>query len=124
MVQFGRTVPVLRSFDEARARDFYIDFLGFEIAFEHRFGDNFPLYLGLRRGNCCVHLSEHHGDACPGAQLRIEVDDVATLIRELSGKDYKFAKPGTEEPEPTPWGTIEATITDPFGNRLTFVQQT
>ena len=29
--------PVLRSFDEAKARAFYFGFLGFEGVFEHRF---------------------------------------------------------------------------------------
>ena len=32
-----RTVPVLRSFDEAKAREFYVDFLGFTVEWEHRF---------------------------------------------------------------------------------------
>ena len=34
----GQTItPIFRSFDEAKAREFYIDFLGFEVTFEHRF---------------------------------------------------------------------------------------
>ena len=31
---FGHPTPILRSFDESRARDFYIDFPGFEHRFE------------------------------------------------------------------------------------------
>ena len=27
-----RTIPILRSFDEAKAREFYLDFLGFGVA--------------------------------------------------------------------------------------------
>ena len=38
-------IPILRIFDEAKACEFYIDFLGFMIDFEHRFGDDFPLYM-------------------------------------------------------------------------------
>jgi len=34
---FGPPTPILRSFDERRAKRFYVDFLGFEIVFEHRF---------------------------------------------------------------------------------------
>lgn len=33
----GVPVPVLRSFDETRAREFYIDYLHFSVEWEHRF---------------------------------------------------------------------------------------
>ena len=31
-----------------------------------------PLYLGVRRDGFVLHLSEHHGDAGPGASVRID----------------------------------------------------
>jgi len=120
MVKLGEITPVLRIFDEAKAREFYLDFLDFELVFEHRFGDNFPIYMGIERGDCHLHLSEHHGDVSPGAGVRIKCDDVSALCAGLQAKDYKYAKPGGGEM--TPWDSFEVTITDPFGNRLTFVQ--
>jgi uncharacterized glyoxalase superfamily protein PhnB len=120
MTTLGPIVPVLRMFDERKAKEFYVDFLGFAVEFEHRFGDNFPLYMGLALADCRVHLSEHHGDACPGAQVRIQTSDVEGLSARLAAKDYRYAKPG--QPETTPWGTKELVLTDPFGNRLRFVQ--
>ncbi len=75
-MKLGNTTPILRSFDEAKAREFYIGFLGFEIVFEHRFEPSLPLYMSVKRSGCVLHISEHHGDASPGAALRIEVDDV------------------------------------------------
>lgn len=112
------TTPVLRFYDEAAMRAFYVDWLGFEVTFEHRFGDAFPLYLGLSRGGCLLHLSQHHGDATPGAHVRVRAEDVRTLQAELAGRPYAFARPGP--PEMMPWGRLELTITDPSGNRLTF----
>jgi methyltransferase (TIGR00027 family) len=112
-------VPILRMLDEAKAREFYLDFLGFSIDFEHRFADSAPLYLQIRRSGCTIHLSEHYGDAVPGGALRITVDDVDALNRELLAKHYKYARPGVSD---TPWRTREMTITDPFGNRLVFSQ--
>ena len=47
---FGPTVPVLRVHDEARAREFYLDYLGFSVEWEHRFEPDMPLYLRVRRG--------------------------------------------------------------------------
>ncbi len=122
MTRLTSITPILRSFDEAKARDFYVDFLGFEIEFEHRFSDNAPLYLGLKHGDCQLHVSEHYNDSSPGVAVRIATEDVVALMRSLNAKDHKHCKPGTEERKPTPWGTIEATIADPFGNQLVFWQ--
>src|ERR1700760_690748 len=98
----GPIIPVLRSFDEARTRDFYLNFLGFEHVFEHRFEEWAPLYMGVRHGDCLIHLSEHYGDATPGATVRIAVDDVSAYMAELRAKGFGNARPG--EPEKTPWG--------------------
>jgi len=121
MSRFKGTTPVLRSFDEAKAREFYVDFLGFSVEGEHRFHPGAPLYLFLVRDGVELHLSEHFGDATPGAQVRIEVEGVTAYVRGLRAKAYKHAVPG--DPEATPWETLEVTITDPAGNRLTFWEQ-
>lgn len=117
----GASVPILRSFDEARARAFYLDFLGFELVFEHRFKAGMPLYLGVRHGDCVLHLSEHYGDGAPGAAIRISVDDVAAFAAfaaALRAKGFENARPG--EPQPTRWGTREFALHDPAHNHLTF----
>lgn len=48
-VTFDKAIPILRIFDETKAREFYIDFLGFSVEFEHRFEADLPLYLGINR---------------------------------------------------------------------------
>lgn len=117
----GCPTPVLRSFDEALAKAFYRDFLGFEVVFEHRFEPDLPLYMGVRSGDCALHLSEHYGDATPGAAVRIPIDDVVGYASALRAKRFGNARPG--KPKPAPWGTIEFTVTDPAGNRLTFYSE-
>ena len=115
---FGNTTPVFRVFDEAKAKEFYVGFLGFTVEWEHRFEDGLPLYLEVSRGGVKIHLTEHHGDCCPGAAVRIETDGLSELYEELSKKNYGFALPDIDK---TPWGTREMSVKDPFGNRLTFV---
>lgn len=115
-MQLSPPIPLLRIFDEAKARAFYVDFLGFTVDWEHRFEPALPLYLQVRRGACVLHLTEHHGDACPGAALRIAVDALDDLLAELQGRPYGYARPGIQA---QPWGRDMA-ITDPFGNRLIF----
>ncbi len=117
MPHFSHTTPILRSFDAAKMREFYVDFLGFTVLFEHRFEPGLPLYCGLKRDACELHLSEHHGDATPGAAMRIAVDDVDALAAELIARQASHNRPQVNE---QPWGTRDFTVTDPFGNRLTF----
>jgi hypothetical protein len=114
----GHPTPILRSFDETRTKDFYLNFLGFELEFEHRFEEWAPLYMGIRLGECVLHLSEHYGDATPGGAVRIPVDDVSAYMADLRAKKHGNARPG--KPQLTPWGNYEITIQDPSSNRLTF----
>ena len=116
-MKFISTVPVLRIFDETKAREFYMDFLGFQVDWEHRFEVNLPLYMQISRNGCILHLSEHHGDCCPGAAIRVATDKLDAFRDELISKQYRYARPGIEE---MPWGTRDMSITDPFGNRITF----
>ena len=116
-MMLGAVTPILRIFDEAKARQFYVDYLGFRVDWEHRFAPDLPLYLQIARDGCVLHLSEHHGDCCPGAALRIAVDDIDALHAELTARHYGYARPEIED---TPWGSRELSSKDPFGNRLTF----
>ena len=113
----GKTTPIIRIFDEAKAREFYVDFLGFGVDWEHRFAPDLPLYMQVSRGGCVVHLSEHHGDASPGSAMRIETNGLDEFHAELHAKAYRYARPGIED---MPWGSRDMSVTDPFGNRLTF----
>lgn len=116
-MKFGKTTPILRIFDEIKAKEFYIDFLGFTVDWEHRFEDGLPLYMQISKDGCVLHLSEHHGDCTPGSALRIETDEIESFQQQLLAMDYKYSRPGLEE---TPWGSKDMSIADPFGNRLTF----
>jgi hypothetical protein len=59
-IAFDQTVPILRIFSVEKAKEFYLDFLGFTLDWEHRFADGLPLYLQVSRGAHCLHLNEHH----------------------------------------------------------------
>ena len=116
-MNFGKTTPILRIFDEAKAREFYVDFLGFKVDWEHRFQAGLPLYMQISKDSCIIHLSEHHGDCNPGAAMRIETEQLEAFQKQLAAKKYKYARPEIEE---MPWGSRDMSVRDPFGNRLTF----
>ena len=117
-IAFTQTAPVLRIFDEDKAREFYTGFLGFTLDWEHRFGDNFPLYAQVSRAGLVLHLSGHHGDATPGSSVFVRMTGVRAFQAELAAQDYTNMKPGlTEEP----WGLVTS-VTDPFTNRIHFCE--
>ncbi|MBN9041578.1 MAG: bleomycin resistance family protein [Rhizobiales bacterium 62-47] len=117
---FTHTIPILRMFDTSKAREFYLDFLGFKVDFEHRFEPDLPLYMGISLGAVVLHLSEHHGDCAPGARVIIETAGLAVYQAGLLAKRYGYARPGLER---QPWGATTMTVTDPFHNWLVFTER-
>ncbi|MDF9756611.1 catechol 2,3-dioxygenase-like lactoylglutathione lyase family enzyme [Pseudomonas sp. TE6288] len=118
-MQFAPAIPILRIFSVDKAREFYLDFLGFQLDWEHRFAPDLPLYMQIHRDGLILHLSEHHGDATPGSAVFARVEDLKALERELLAKCYGYARPQAEAVD---WG-LEMQVADPFGNRLRFCQQ-
>ena len=112
-----QTVPILRIFDVAKAKEFYLHYLGFRTDWEHRFEPGLPLYLQVSKGGCVLHLSEHHGDASPGATVFLRVSGLDAFHEELAAKNYAYQRPGVEI---APWNAKLMQLTDPFGNRLRF----
>ena len=118
--QFTRTIPTLRIFDTAKAKEFYVNFLGFKVDFEHRFEPDLPLFMQVSLGGVVLYLSEHHGDCSPGAKIVIETAGLASYHAGLLAKKYRYARPGLID---QPWGATTMTIADPFFNRIEFSER-
>ena len=116
-VEFQRTIPILRIFSVEKAREFYVGFLGFTVDWEHHFGENTPAYLQLSRAGLTLHLTEHHGDACPGSTVFVWMTGIEEFHRESAGRAYKYLRPGIET---TFFNSRSVEVIDPFGNRIRF----
>ncbi|KFC65048.1 putative glyoxalase [Devosia sp. LC5] len=117
-IAFEQAVPIVRIFDVAKAHEFYLGFLGFSVDWEHRYGEQFPLYTQVSRGGLRLHLSEHSGDASPGGNMIVYMAGIQAFHSELSAQNYRYMKPGLEDE-----GTrLEVSVTDPFNNRIRFVE--
>ena len=117
-IVFEQAVPIVRIFDVAKAHEFYLGFLGFSVDWEHRYGDNFPLYTQVSRAGLRLHLSEHSGDASPGGNMVVYMKGTEAFQRELAAKNYRYMKPGLEKVE----DRLEVEVIDPFGNRIRFME--
>jgi catechol 2,3-dioxygenase-like lactoylglutathione lyase family enzyme len=112
-----KVIPVLRIFDYNKAVEFYVDWLGFKIEWEHVFEEGMPKYMEVSRDGIVFHLSEHHGDGTPGTHVFIWCNGVAEYHKELIAKKYKYNRPGLEK---SFYGSLEFTVNDPFNNKISF----
>jgi ribosomal-protein-alanine N-acetyltransferase len=110
-----RVIPTLRIFSVEKAREFYLNYFGCHLDWEHRFNETAPLYMQVSRDGLVLHLSEHYGDGSPGTCFQVDFEGVRELHAELSAKNYPYWRPGITE---TYWGTPALNLLDPFGNRL------
>jgi len=117
IIMIQKIIPILRIFDVAKAKEFYIDWLGFEITFEHQFEPKTPYYIGIKKDDIEFHLSEHHGDSVPSVRVFITCTELEKFCEELKAKNYKYYRPSVKE---TFYGAKEMTVQDPFGNKLSF----
>lgn len=117
-MEFTAPVPIVRIFDEAKARGFYEGFLGFTVDWEHRFEPDTPIYMQVSRGAVKLHLSEHSGDASPGSNMVVYMKGVETWQKALIAKKYRYNRPGLRRQD---WG-LECEVIDPFGNRIRFLE--
>ncbi|MFK4060826.1 glyoxalase superfamily protein [Brucella anthropi] len=81
-IQFEQTCPIFRIFDIEKAR-------------EHRFAEGMPLYMQVSRGALVLHLSEHHGDGSPGANIFVRMQGVEELHKEVNARGYRFMRGGS-----------------------------
>lgn len=119
-IEFQSITPILRIFDVAKADEFYVEYLGFKIDWNHRFDDNAPLYRQISRSGLVLHLSEHHGDGSPGVHMRVTMKGLEAYHGELKARKYGYMRPGIEDGLAP--GTKEMTVIDPSGNHIVFCE--
>jgi len=112
---FHQIQPILGTRDLAKAVRFYVDRLGFTLAF----GDpSIPVnYVGLRRDKVEFHMQFQYEHEMGTTRVRFLVDDPDALYEEYKDKDVFYQ--GTRLVN-TPWGTREFALYDLDRNALTF----
>src|SRR5713226_8006980 len=116
-IHVRQSIPLFRIFNVEKAREFYVDSLGFRVDWEHRFDGVAPSYMQLSRAELVIHLTEHHGDCCPGSTVFIWMTGLDEFHREIGSKNYGYLRPGVERAF---YGAKCVEVIDPFGNRIRF----
>lgn len=111
-----RGIPTFRILDYTKSVEFYADFLGFTIDWEHRVGPSEPVYMQISRNDLTLHLSENKRFQT-GAIVFVDTNGIEEFHRELTDKNAVKSIP---ELSKTNWQTLQMEIEDPFGNLLRF----
>lgn len=109
-----RVMATLRITNYARSKAFYVDGLGFQIDWEHRFAPHLPVFAQVSREGLSFFLTEHTDDCPAGALLHLYVPDVDAWYAELKSKGINVNEP----PSQTLQGLRDMTVLDPDGNKL------
>jgi hypothetical protein len=112
-----QAIPVLHIFDLGKAKEFLRRVPRVRDRLGASFEEDAPVYVQISRGDLVLHLSEHHGDACPGSTVFVRTTHLEDFNREVTAKAYRFMRSGIEL---TPWHSNLLDVTDPFGNRIRF----
>ena len=111
-------IPTFRILNYNVAIEFYVDFLGFTMDWEHRFGPSEPVYMQISRNNLTLHLSENKRFQTE-VIIFVDTDGIEAFHKELVERNTAKSIP---EVSKTDWQTLQMEIKDPFGNLLRFNQ--
>lgn len=109
-----RVMPTLRMTDYARSKQFYVEGLGFQVDWEHRFEPGFPVFAQVSRDGLAFFLTEHTGDCPVGGLIHLYVPDVDVWFEEFRRKGVRVQEPPNENLP----GLRSMTVVDPDGNKL------
>ncbi len=112
-----RVVPALRISDYERSKAYYVETLGFAVAWEHRFEPALPVFMSVVRDGMQIYLTQHSGDCQVGGLVHFVIPDVDAWHREFRERGARV----TEGPN-NDLGFRNMTTTDPDGNHLRFME--
>lgn len=109
-----QVMPTLRISDYATRKAFYVEKLGFQIDWEHRFKPDFPVFMQVSRSGLAFFLTEHKGDCPAGGLVHLYVPDVDAWYADFQ----KRGAPVQEPPNEGLQGLRSMVVRDPDGNKI------
>ena len=115
--EINASIPVIRMIDLAKAKSFYLDFLGYQVDWEHKFHETSPTYMQISKGQSVIHLDGHAGKDGSVSNVRVPVSGIESFFDYLKSRDSEKREFELARPRGT---SLEIYIVDPFDNTITF----
>ncbi|GLC89681.1 glyoxalase superfamily protein [Lysinibacillus piscis] len=110
-----KVIPAFRITDYTKSKAFYVEGMGFQVDWEHRFEPHFPIFAQITKDEMTIYLTEHTGDCQTGGLIHLFVTDVDKWYEELRNKkDIRIMASPHEDIE----GLRMMTIVDPDENQI------
>lgn len=103
-----RTVPNIKSDHPERSREFYVDFLGLEIAMSR---DEIITFASPTNRTAQISIMRHDQSKTPHPDVSVEVTDVDEVHARALERGVEIVYPLTNEP----WGVRRFFVSDPNG---------
>jgi catechol 2,3-dioxygenase-like lactoylglutathione lyase family enzyme len=120
-VTIRRAIPNLLAADLAASREFYADFLGFEVAMDE---EGFTMFASPSNRTAQVTVAAADGRGLDRgvreARVSIEVDDVDAVHADAVRRGLEIVYPLTDEP----WGIRRFFVRDPDGTVINVASHT
>ncbi len=114
-MKIRRIVANLPVADADKARAFYRDLLGLELAMDHGW---IQTYIADAKMTPQLSVAAEGGAGTPVPALSIEVDDLDEALQRMRGAGVAIEYGPAEEP----WGVRRFHVRDPFGHLLNILQ--
>ncbi|WPR77751.1 glyoxalase superfamily protein [Algoriphagus sp. NG3] len=118
MITDQRVIPILKIVDVIRAKEFYVDMMGFEVEWEKKSDEKSSIYMILSYKHIILYFTDYD-----------EVASESSVFIEFSGlKEYqgflleRKAEYMIADLNMTPWESLSMEVVDPFGNKLLFCE--
>ena len=106
-----RVVPDIKSKHLAQSREFYVDFMGFELAMDMGFVMTF---VSPSNPTAQISVVRDDGGSMPVPDVSVEVADVDDVHKRAVARGLEIVYPLTDEP----WGVRRFFVVDPNGTIL------
>ncbi len=108
IIPIRRTVPNIKSGKPEASREFYVDFLGMEVAMERK---EIISFVSPNNRTAQISVMSHNASGVPFPDVSVEVADVDEVHAKAGEQDIDIIYPLTDEP----WGVRRFFVLDPNG---------
>lgn len=119
MITDHKVIPILKVFDVIRAKEFYVDVMGFKVEWERGSDEKSNIYMILSYEHILLYFTAYDDEVASVSSVFIEFSGLKEYHEFLMERKvgYLFA-----DPNMTPWKSLSMEVIDPFGNKLLFCE--
>lgn len=119
MITDHKVIPILKVIDVIRAKEFYVDIMGFKVEWEKRFDEKSSIHMILSYKHIILYFTGYDDVAASESSVFIEFSGLKKYHGFLMERKTEYM---ITDLNMTPWESLNMEVIDPFGNKLLFCE--